>query len=210
MVELIGHTRTASGAARESAVGQATVSDRAQGHDRRDPTGRHLSRGVRLEDRNEDAHPHGGVDRGRDRRCHRSGSPGRQRGAVGSGAGRRHRCASPRRWPRRRRQRQVAIRRHGTDLRRRQRTPRGGEAARRARRKRQRAGHASIERAPRRWPSPTATWTWRSICCRTAPMPTALLAMGVQTNQEALVKAAVAGKVTRQGLQAALTHGRHA
>ena len=35
-----------------------------------------------------------------------------------------------------------------------------------------------------------------------------LLAMGVQQNQEALVKAAVAGKVTRQGLQAALDHGR--
>ncbi len=31
-----------------------------------------------------------------------------------------------------------------------------------------------------------------------------LLAMGVQQNQEALVKAAVAGKVTRQALQAAL------
>ena len=35
-----------------------------------------------------------------------------------------------------------------------------------------------------------------------------LLAMGVQQNQEAIVKAAVAGKVSRQALQAALNTGR--
>ena len=34
-----------------------------------------------------------------------------------------------------------------------------------------------------------------------------LLAMGVQQNQEAIVKAAVAGKVSRQALQSALAHG---
>ena len=48
-------------------------------------------RGPRLEYRNEDPHVHGHLDRRRARRRARTGITDRQRGAVGGGAGRRHR-----------------------------------------------------------------------------------------------------------------------
>ena len=45
--------------------------------------------------------------------------------------------------------------------------------------------------------------------CRAVRMPTAPLLGGVQSNSEALIKAALAGKVTRQGLAIGCRHGRH-